>query len=119
MNLIDIARSQWNDYETFHQDRVSIWLHLFSVPLFWFGLLAIASTPWHESWFIALLGVAIWPIVFAVQGKGHKREVNPAKPFTSFGNAMARLVVEQLVTFPRYVLSGQASQCLRAGLRKA
>ena len=112
MSPIELVRWQWRDYAEFHQDRGSMVLHLVSVPLFWFGLLLLASWGGHQSKTLLVLGLLACPIALALQGIGHKREALPAKPFTSPTNAIARLVTEQLVTFPRYLLSGQALRVL-------
>ncbi len=119
MGPVELVRWQWNDYALFHQDRTSLWLHLASVPLFWLGLLSVISWPWHRSWLAAALGLAIVPLVFAIQRAGHKREKNAAKPFTSPLNAIARLFTEQLVTFPRFVLSGRVLHALRSSERQS
>jgi hypothetical protein len=42
----------------------------------------------------------------ALQGRGHRQEPMPPEPFTSMGNAISRIFLEQWVTFPRFVLSG-------------
>lgn len=117
MNPIELARWQWRDYADFHQDRRSLLLHLVSVPLFWLGLLAIASWPWHRSGLGLVLGLLAMPAALALQAIGHRREAHPPKPFTSPVNALARLVTEQLVTFPRYALSGRMLDVLRRRAR--
>ena len=48
-----------------------------------------------------------------LQGRGHRREPTPAEPFTGAGNALSRIVCEQLVTFPRFVFSGAWRRALR------
>jgi hypothetical protein len=50
----------------------------------------------------------------ALQGRGHKREAIPPDPFTGPGNAIARIFLEQWVTFPRFLLSGGWSEAFRA-----
>ena len=49
----------------------------------------------------------------ALQGKGHKLERVPPEPFTGPANAIARLLLEQWVTFPRFVLSGGWRRALK------
>ena len=50
---------------------------------------------------VAALGISL-----ALQGRGHKMEAVPPVPFESPANAMSRLLAENLITFPRFVLSG-------------
>ena len=113
MSPLELARWQWSDYAQFHQNPTSLRLHIISVPVFWLGVLGLASWPWHHSAMTMLLAVLAMPLVLALQGVGHRRERNTPKPFTSPANAVARLLLEQVVTLPRFVLSGQAARMLR------
>jgi hypothetical protein len=109
MGLASLVRWQWKDYDQYHQDRNNLFLHLVAVPLFWLGLVLIGVfAAGAVGWGWAVAGLLLLPVSLALQGAGHKREKKPSVPFSSPGNAMARLVVEQLVTFPRYVVSGRA-----------
>ena len=49
----------------------------------------------------------------ALQGRGHRWEPVPPEPFTGPMNAVARLLCEQWITFPRFVLSGGWRDALR------
>ena len=59
---------------------------------------------------VAPLGLtsARWQILGAIvaQGRGHRLEREAPQPFRSPVDALVRLVVEQFVTFPRFVLRG-------------
>lgn len=106
MGARDLLERQWSGYGTFHQNRVNLILHVVTVPVFMAAtvLLAVAVlrlSPWLAA--AALAGLVL-PIL--VQGKGHALEDRKAIPFTGAGNAVARLFLEQWVTFPRFVLSG-------------
>ena len=52
-------------------------------------------------------------VAFLVQGIGHKREATPAIPFDGANDAVTRILVEQFVTFARYVLSGGWGRALK------
>jgi hypothetical protein len=52
-------------------------------------------------------------VAFGAQGFGHGREKNPAIPFDGASDALSRIFVEQLITFWRYVLSGEWWGALR------
>jgi phage terminase small subunit len=45
-------------------------------------------------------------ISLVAQGRGHRDEPAAPEPFTGPGDFVSRFLVEQLVTFPRFVLSG-------------
>ena len=46
------------------------------------------------------------PTNLALQRHGHSLEAQASEPFSDRKDAVQRLVVEQFVTFPRFVLSG-------------
>jgi len=62
---------------------------------------------------LALAGLAAMGISIALQGRGHRGEATPPEPFTSPMNALARIFLEQWLTFPRFVLSGGWLRALR------
>ena len=115
MNPIRLAAWQWADYDRFHQDRGNFILHCIAVPCFWLGLIALAVGLAVGAWWWAAVGLALVVLSLVAQGRGHRREVTPPIPFSSPGNAVARLLLEQLVTFPRFVLSGRACARQRVG----
>lgn len=119
MSPLELARWQWSDYARFHQDPTSLRLHILSVPVFWLSVLSLISWPWHHSVLATVLGLLALPVVLALQGLGHRRERHAPTPFTSPANAVARLMLEQLVTLPRFILSGQAVRLLRQARRNA
>lgn len=122
---------QYADYREFHQDMHNLRIHIVAVPVFLLGnLLFLAGLVWTPlmvvgftwSWLpIALLvgGPVLSAAAMAAQGRGHASESNPPKPFTGPGNALARIFVEQWVTFPRFVLSGGWSRALRTARSNA
>jgi len=97
---------QWHGYAERHRDRVSLLLHMASVPLFIAGLLAAARQAFFGEWFGA--GVAFSMAIFALllQGIGHRREKTRPEPFEGPLDFVLRFLVEQFLTFPRFVLSG-------------
>jgi len=97
---------QYADYAAKHRQRVNLWLHIASVPLTWAGTLAALSvlfgaSPW---WLLAL--PAGWLTALAIQGFGHGLEPEAPEPFLDRADFVSRFTAEQLVTFPRFVLSG-------------
>jgi hypothetical protein len=74
----------------FHQSRANLAAHIVVVPVFLAGnvglLVGIIRFEWIEA-----------PV-----------------PFSSAANALSRIVLEQWVTFPRFVLTGRWWRALRA-----
>jgi len=113
MNAIELVRWQWNGYARYHRHRVNLLLHIVAVPLFLAGTLLLAAALARAS--VAEGAAALVCIVVSVvmQGRGHKMEPIPPEPFSGPANAVARLVLEQWINFPRFVLSGAWLRALR------
>ncbi len=90
--------------------------HIVTVPLFWLGLLSLGAAV-ILGWRFAFGAVGVLVALIA-QGRGHEREHNAPLPFRGPSDVLARFVCEQVVTFPRYVLSGGWSSAWRAAQRK-
>jgi len=106
MSLPKLLRWQWDGYPRYHRSRTNLLLHIVVVPLFLAGNLAIALGIATHAWVPAVAGIAATVVSLALQGRGHRGEPVPPEPFTSPLNAVARLLCEQWITFPRFVLSG-------------
>ena len=115
MALSQLLRRQWESYPRYHQSRPNLLIHIFAVPLFLVGTIALVAAATQLS--LGLLAVTIGCVVvsIALQGRGHRLECVPPEPFSGPLNFVARLFFEQWVTFPRFVLSGG----WRAALAKA
>ena len=98
---------QWRGYARNHRDRVNLLIHMLAVPAFIAGALATATQALQMRWFGASIALIFAVVAFAVQGIGHKRERSAPEPFAGPGDFFARIFVEQFITFPRFVLSGQ------------
>lgn len=99
-------------YHEFHGDRRNLLLHVVTVPLFWAGTLVALTGPLLSLWLfpVGLVGCAL---AVAAQGAGHGRERNPPIPFRGPLDVIARIVAEQWITFPRFVLDGGFSRAWR------
>ena len=106
-------RAQWEGYAHYHQSRANLLLHIFFVPLFVAGNLALAIALAERRWLLALGAVILTVVSLMAQGRGHRGEPVAPRPFTSPRDAAARILLEQWVTFPRFVLSGAWLQALR------
>ena len=97
---------QWRGYSRNHRDRLNLLLHLVAVPAFVAGLFATVSLA-LQGFFVGAAGAAVFALVaFALQGVGHRREAQAPEPFDGPGDFVARVLTEQFITFPRFVLSG-------------
>jgi len=109
----DVFNWQWKGYAQAHRDRVNLLLHLVTVPLFWLGpLLAVIGIALDRT-ALALCLPLLWLIAVIAQGQGHRREATAAQPFLGPIDFVVRLLVEQFVTFPRYVLTGAFGRAMR------
>jgi hypothetical protein len=113
MGLPELLRWQWDGYARYHRSRANLLLHIVVVPLFLAGDLAILLGLATLAWAPAVAGIAAIAISLALQGRGHRLEPVPPEPFTGPLNAVARLLCEQWITFPRFVLSGGWIDALR------
>jgi phage terminase small subunit len=97
---------QWSDYPAKHRDRTNLLLHIVAVPLFQVAAVALVVGVLVGSG--TVLGLALAGIVAAIviQGRGHRRERQAPVPFAGPADFVSRFVVEQWITFPRFVLSG-------------
>jgi hypothetical protein len=114
MNPMQLLEWQWSGYPRYHRNRVSLLLHMVMVPMFDIGtLLAAAGLLLWSPWY-AVTGVACMVASMLVQGRAHRLETVPPEPFTGPGNFIGRLLLEQWVNFPRFVLTGGWSRNLKA-----
>src|SRR2546429_6965917 len=106
MSIGELLQWQWTGYPRYHQSRTNLLIHIVAVPMFLVGTVALVMAAVQLS--LVALAIAIGCIVVAValQGRGHRLERVPPEPFSGPLNFIARLFLEQLVTFPRFVLSG-------------
>lgn len=110
-NLLAWQRS---DYPAKHRDRVNLLLHLVAVPLFMAGTLILLGAALRRSGLGVVLGLGCLAVAVVVEGRGHAREWETPTPFAGPLDFVTRFVVEQWVTFPRFVLTGAWSRSFRA-----
>ncbi|PTL84101.1 terminase [Vitiosangium sp. GDMCC 1.1324] len=96
---------QLNLYPDNHRDRRNLLLHAVTVPLFQLGTVLLVTAPFTSLWSV-LPGLVAMAGAMALQGRGHRLETSAPVPFRGPLDVIARIFVEQWVTFPRFVLSG-------------
>jgi len=106
MSIASLLRAQCAGYARYHQSRRNLLLHIVFVPLFLAGNVTVLIASAEGRWLWALAAAALSGIALAIQGRGHGKEPVAPEPFTSPSNALSRILLEQWVTFPRFVLSG-------------
>ncbi len=105
------------DYSTLHRDRLNLLIHLFAVPLFVLTMLGLIWALLRGQIVIAVL-VLIGPVLaLALQGLGHKREATAPRPFAGPGDFLRRILREQLIIFPYFLISGGWFRAWRAAAR--
>jgi hypothetical protein len=97
---------QWSDYAAKHQQRDNLVMHIVAVPIFWLGAMLLLYAAFYRSGVLALMAVVAMVVSLVAQARGHGMESEDPEPFEGALDFPARFVVEQFVTFPRYVISG-------------
>ena len=109
---------QWNGYRGYHTDRTNLILHVLSWPWFVAGFIGVLTSPLSggiaASLVQAVSGVVAMALCMIVQGHGHAKEKSPPIPFSSRADAFRRIFAEQLINFPRFVLTGGLARAWRA-----
>jgi Protein of unknown function (DUF962) len=103
---------QWSLYRDNHRDRANLALHAITNPLFLAGTMALPLAL-ATRWWLAPLGAIAMIVAIAVQGRGHARETVAPVPFRGPLDVVARIVAEQWITFPRYVVTGGFARAWR------
>ena len=106
MNLSDLLRRQWQDYAKAHHSRLNLSIHLVAVPAFIVATLMFFFALINLNVVGVVLSTVAVTLAFGMQGLGHAKEGVAAEPFSGPGQAIVRILLEQFVTFPRFVLTG-------------
>ena len=102
----DLLAWQWSDYVAKHRDRGNLLIHIVAVPLFQLATVVLIGAIITRSLTAAIAAVVGVIVALVAQGRGHRREAEAPVPFDGAADFVSRFVVEQWVTFPRFVLSG-------------
>jgi hypothetical protein len=106
MRFDELLDWQWRDYPEKHRNYNNLLIHIFAVPLFWIGALHFVGALLFRGALFGIGGLALMAIAIFLQGKGHEMEKAEAAPFKSPVDFTLRILAEQFVTFPRFVLTG-------------
>jgi len=97
---------QLETYPRNHTTRANLIVHAITVPMFHLGLLSLLVAPISLNAGAVISGFVGMALAVATQGITHRREAVQPYPFRSPFDVLARIFVEQLITFPRFFLSG-------------
>ncbi|MNO63778.1 hypothetical protein D3C76_544910 [compost metagenome] len=97
---------QWHGYAANHRNSTNLALHIIAVPLFIVAAAILVGGLFDLSLSHMLLGGIGIAASLVIQARGHKLEEQTPEPFSGRRDAIGRLLAEQFVTFPRFVLSG-------------
>jgi hypothetical protein len=109
---------QWQIYPAGHRNRQNLIVHVITAPLFMLATVALISSPFI-SWWLAPAGLAVMVLVMAAQGRTHAMEASPPVPFDGPIDVVTRILAEQWITFPRFVLTGHFAAAWRASAAQA
>jgi hypothetical protein len=113
MRVVQLLRWQRDGYPRYHRSRANLVLHALVVPLFLAGNIVLVLALARAWWLTAVVSLAVMAVSVALQGRGHGQEAVPPEPFTGPLNALARIFLEQWITFPLFVLSGSWWKAVR------
>ena len=109
----DLLGWQWKLYPENHTRRMTLVIHVVSAPLFIVGVMMLAGVVVMLE--LALVGLAFMVSAVAAQGWAHKMEPNRPIPFDGPFDFVSRFIAEQLITFPRFLMSGELARAWRRG----
>ncbi|MDV9032260.1 Mpo1-like protein [Pseudomonas sp. RAC1] len=104
--LPNLPAWQWRGYHHHHRHPANLVLHLIAVPLFILACLLLLSGLFAMDLTQLAVGALALIAALGMQRQGHRLEAEQPEPFSDRSDAFRRLLTEQFVTFPRFVLSG-------------
>lgn len=106
MRLVELVRWQWDGYHLYHRSRKNLLIHIVAVPLFLVGNVGVVLSFVQWTSIGLFSSLALMALSLALQGRGHAIESLPSIPFSGKLNMITRLLLEQWINFPRFVLTG-------------
>lgn len=114
----NLLRWQWDGYASGHRNPANLVIHLFAIPLFLLGSALLLIGLLRLRPLLMGLGLIGMLASLALQAHGHKREEQAPEPFSDSTDALLRLLAEQFISFPRFVLGGGWLRAWRARRRR-
>ncbi|MFO0547495.1 MAG: hypothetical protein U0271_03850 [Polyangiaceae bacterium] len=102
----NLFRWQYELYPENHTTRRNLVIHLVTVPMFHMGFATMMVGFGTMSGFTLLSAWVVLATCVVLQGMGHRREPVAPVPFDGFIDGATRLIAEQFITFPRFLMMG-------------
>ncbi len=106
----DLLKWQLNGYDSNHENKVNRVIHVLTVPLFWCAWILIGRGLYAGSLNLIGLGSILLLTPLIAQGVGHKLEAKKPEPFLGPLDFVSRFFAEQLITYPRGLLTKLSSR---------
>lgn len=113
MGIIERLRWQIAGYPDFHRSRTNLLIHIVAVPFFLVCNLVLIRALLGLSFRAAIVASMGMAVSMAIQGRAHRVESRPTEPFAGPWDAILRILLEQWITFPGFVLTGGWFRALR------
>ena len=113
MNIFETTRQQWHDFGNYHASRINLIIHVFAVPTFIIGIMLFVYGLVNLRLIETLDAVLIMAISLGIQSYGHSNEEIRSAPFAGPIDALTRILIEQLINYPRFLLTGKWYTALR------
>ena len=114
MGISEMIKQQWADIGVIHSSRLNLIIHVFAVPTFIIGIVGLVYSLVNLRIIEAGSFVLIMAVSLLVQSYGHSRENVRSAPFAGPVDALTRILIEQLINFPRFLLTGKWFATLRS-----
>jgi len=112
MTFAERLNQQWSDYPDRHRNKVNLLIHIVTVPLVWIAGIQVVGSLLLMLSGLGALKILVWALILIAvalfaQSHGNSMEAVKPAPFTNWKDFAVNAAVEQFVTFPRFVLTGQ------------
>ena len=102
----NLLTTQYSEYHQRHTTRLNLFIHILTVPVFCAGLLTLIFGAINLDAIRSMLGAGAMLFVVAAQGFGHAKEPGEKATFLSPLDFLVRFIVENTVTFWRFLFAG-------------
>jgi hypothetical protein len=113
MNILEITKQQWIDFGVYHSSRKNLIIHVFAAPIFIIGIVGFTYGLLNLQLIETVGSVLIMAISLGMQSYGHSNESVRSDSFASPLDAITRILIEQLINSPRFIMSGKWYAALR------
>jgi hypothetical protein len=113
MKFLDLVEKQWDDYSDRHRNRNGLLIKLVAVALFWFvGFQLIGGLLLMLLGVPGAFGMLFWALVLGgislgAQQAARSMERGPQERAKDPAELVQRILADQFINFPRFVLSGR------------